>query len=79
MKSAKVIQRSLFEEPISLASSFSSFCKAIGVEEGMNWADRFGRALRHWTASSSMQPIRTLSLFSGVGGLDIGFHDAGSA
>ena len=25
----------------------------------------------------SPEPIRTLSLFSGAGGLDIGFHDAG--
>ena len=30
-----------------------------------------------WAKSAIKTPIRTLSLFSGAGGLDIAFHDAG--
>ncbi|MBP3955042.1 DNA cytosine methyltransferase [Gemmata sp. G18] len=41
------------------------------------WPDRFGEALAGWSASPGQTPIRTLSLFSGAGGLDIGFHQAG--
>src|SRR4051812_17620649 len=41
------------------------------------WPDRFGQTLWEWVASSGLAPIRTLSLFSGAGGLDIGFHQAG--
>lgn len=44
---------------------------------GPTWADRFGKALQSWSNKSVTHPIRTLSLFSGVGGLDIGFHDVG--
>lgn len=39
------------------------------------WPDEFGRRLRE--CISHARPIRTLSLFSGGGGLDIGFRDAG--
>jgi DNA (cytosine-5)-methyltransferase 1 len=39
--------------------------------------DQFGAAVRSLAESSDGRPIRTLSLFSGGGGLDIGFHDAG--
>ena len=41
------------------------------------WPDRFGEALRAWAVAADLAPIRTLSLFSGAGGLDIGFHQAG--
>ncbi|MDF5732337.1 MAG: DNA cytosine methyltransferase, partial [Rhizonema sp. PD38] len=33
--------------------------------------------LRHWLNQQGYTPIKTLSLFSGGGGLDIAFHDAG--
>ena len=52
---------------------------ALGVEAGPAWPDRFGQALRTWLAANGHQPIRALSLFSGGGGLDIAFHDAGFA
>lgn len=77
MKVAKVLQRGLFDEPASPPATFSSFCEALRVADGVNWADRFGVALRQWAKSAITRPIRTLSLFSGVGGLDIAFHDAG--
>lgn len=43
------------------------------------WPDSFGEMLlRHAkTADCGRRPIRVLSLFSGAGGLDIGFRDAG--
>jgi DNA (cytosine-5)-methyltransferase 1 len=40
------------------------------------WPDRFGEFLNRY-AAIHFRPIRTLSLFSGGGGLDLGFHDAG--
>ena len=40
------------------------------------WPDDFGRNLKEWTEKHA-NPITTLSLFSGAGGLDIGFYDAG--
>jgi DNA (cytosine-5)-methyltransferase 1 len=40
-------------------------------------ADRFGLALQTWLKQQGHRPIRTLSLFSGGGGLDIAFHDCG--
>ena len=50
---------------------------ALGVEAGPAWPDRFGQALRMWLTARGHHPIRTLSLFSGGGGLDIAFHDVG--
>lgn len=41
------------------------------------WPDRFGEQLRHLSQLHRWRPIRTLSLFSGGGELNIGFHDAG--
>lgn len=51
--------------------------ETLGVERAPGWPDAFGSALRKWVMENDQQPIRTLSLFSGGGGLDIGFHDAG--
>lgn len=41
------------------------------------WPDRFGRSVRGWLDGRGHAPIKTLSLFSGGGGLDVGFHDSG--
>lgn len=41
------------------------------------WTDEFGKALYGYITSNGIPQIRTLSLFSGAGGLDIGFHDLG--
>ncbi len=58
-------------------SYFDSLCSSWGVELGPAWPDRFGKSVRRWAESQIKSPIRTLSLFSGMGGLDIAFHDAG--
>lgn len=44
---------------------------------GTRWPDRFGQWIADWSRHKPAAPIRTLSLFSGAGGLDIGFHQAG--
>lgn len=59
------------------ASTFAHICDALGVAPGAGWPDRLGLALQKWAHGEIAKPIRTLSLFSGAGGLDIGFHDAG--
>lgn len=51
--------------------------RTLGVQYGPAWTDHFGQQLRHWFYNSEYEPIATLSLFSGGGGLDIGFTDAG--
>ena len=72
----KPFQHSLFDE-----TRFLDPCVDAMPEEflmnGEAWPDRFGEALRAFFTESGQIPIRTLSLFSGGGGLDIGFHDAG--
>ena len=51
--------------------------QSLGVADGPGWPDEFGDRLRQWNEEGGARPIRVLSLFSGAGGLDIGFHDAG--
>ena len=55
----------------------NNFFDEIGVDTAKPaWVDEFGSTIRR-LASKDKKKIRTLSLFSGAGGLDIGFHDAG--
>jgi len=58
-------------------SYFSEMLKSLNVNYGSGWPDRFGVSLRNWLRNQNQQPITTLSLFTGGGGLDIGFADAG--
>jgi DNA (cytosine-5)-methyltransferase 1 len=69
-------QGELFGSPAE-GSPFSDLCSVLGVEPGPAWVDQFGAAIRSTAEESGRRPVRTLSLFSGGGGLDIGFHDAG--
>ncbi|MCU0518175.1 MAG: DNA cytosine methyltransferase [Oscillatoria sp. Prado101] len=64
------------QEPAS-AVWFQEMLASLGVSRGAGWPDRFGQSLRRWFAEHGHSPIKTLSLFAGGGGLDIGFHDAG--
>jgi DNA (cytosine-5)-methyltransferase 1 len=59
----------------ALNHDFGMALDRLGITERPAWPDDFGEALR--LASSQEELIPTLSLFSGGGGLDIGFHDAG--
>ena len=57
---------------------FATLLKHLNVDHRIaGWPDIFGQALRAWIIHTLGTPIRILSLFSGGGGLDIAFHDAG--
>jgi DNA (cytosine-5)-methyltransferase 1 len=77
----KAVQLSLYNdsdiESCHQAGWFSGALNDLKIIEGSRWPDQFGNALRRWNSSKSQQKITAISLFSGGGGLDIGFHDAG--
>lgn len=54
---------------------FAEALAELGVAYGPAWPDRFGAFLRRHAAEEVGQTVSTLSLFSGGGGLDLGFHD----
>jgi DNA (cytosine-5)-methyltransferase 1 len=73
-----LIQHSLFSnENIIESSWFANALAALSLTESPGWPDCFGDLLLEWHKSRPQKDIRVLSLFSGAGGLDIGFHDAG--
>ena len=60
-----------------IAAPFQELCDQLNVGTDPGWPDAFGAALQGVFPRGGPRPIRTLSLFSGAGGLDIGFHDVG--
>ena len=56
---------------------FQEMLRSLGVSRSPALYDNFGKSLRYWLDRQGHSPIKTLSLFSGGGGLDIAFHDAG--
>ena len=56
---------------------FDVTLRELNVIQKPGWPDAFGRNLKRWLQNRSVAKIPTLSLFSGGGGLDIAFHDAG--
>lgn len=71
----QAMQTYLFPPEIQPNQSwFEALQRGFEFSAGSGWPDRFGKQMRIWFKG---QPIRTLSLFSGGGGLDIAFHDAG--
>jgi len=62
----------------SESDTIQEICAKLGVEVNTPaWTDELGKALYGYIISNNIPQIRTLSLFSGAGGLDIGFHDLG--
>lgn len=57
------------------ADWYQDACRVLGAK-GDLLPEEFGQRLRAFAAGQASKSIRTLSLFSGAGGLDIGFHDA---
>lgn len=58
--------------------TFNYICDSLGCENNVPaWPDLFGKSIRQYLKENNIPSIRTLSLFSGAGGLDIGFHDIG--
>lgn len=75
-------QQSLFEDTLSTRtplqeSWFQHILRQTGIQDVSGWPDDFGIAIHRWFQATGCEPIKILSLFSGGGGLDIGFHDAG--
>ncbi len=74
------MQNTQIELDLLLAKSEDWHCQmleSLGVMPGFAWPDRFGDSLYKWVRNNEYPSISTLSLFSGAGGLDIGFHDSG--
>ena len=56
----------------------SAICQSLKMKVNTpGWPDEFGRRLRAAFYNQGNDSVRTLSLFSGAGGLDIGFSDVG--
>jgi DNA (cytosine-5)-methyltransferase 1 len=72
----KVSERKITESDRSFRSWFLDAKETLGSQESGNWPDHFGSSLRKLNIAKT-PGVKTLSLFSGAGGLDIGFHDAG--
>ena len=76
-------QLSFFEDEDSIAVGgsvcgwYQEMLRALHIKEDSIFPDNFGQALRQWSQCQTREPIRTLSLFSGGGGLDIAFRGAG--
>lgn len=79
MKSEELRQSELFDLACDQAddSWFAEAMDLMGFDQSARWLDRFGDKLQVLVKETQESPIRVLSLFSGAGGLDIGFHDAG--
>lgn len=56
---------------------FQDILATLKVRQETVWTDNFGKSLRKWLRQQGIAPVKTLSLFSGGGGLDIAFHDSG--
>ena len=63
-------------EPENSQQGFNKKIEELGIQPSTAWPDMFGKHLQEW-ARTKVPSIKVLSLFSGAGGLDIGFHDCG--
>ncbi len=65
------------DEHLQEITWFEQILEALDIKHKSVLADKFGLSIRRWLDKQNYAPIKTLSLFSGGGGLDIAFHDAG--
>ena len=65
----------LFES--SHPPEFEKLLSVLEIEEHSGWPDEFGKKIGEFIKPNLPYPPKTLSLFSGAGGLDIAFHDLG--
>lgn len=75
MKKNKPIQENLFNN--SDISWMEKFLKTLEIKERDGWQDEFGVKIHEWISTRKNKEVNVLSLFSGAGGLDVGFHQAG--
>lgn len=67
-----------FSECNKAGNTLVEICDALGCESNIPaWTDEFGKSIKRYLDDNNIPSIRTLSLFSGAGGLDIGFNDVG--
>lgn len=71
----KINQLSFFEAAVS-KNSYKEICSKISGRENL-YPDEFGKAIKKWAKKNLEKQINIVALFSGAGGLDIGFCDAG--
>lgn len=57
-------------------NSYGQICHELSGKEFLT-PDEFGKTIKEWSDKTLNIEIKTLGLFSGAGGLDIGFHDSG--
>ncbi|NUM33353.1 MAG: DNA cytosine methyltransferase [Candidatus Brocadiae bacterium] len=69
------MQLLLFEKEDFISDYFSQMMEYFNIRQSC-YIDRFGEAVYNW-AKMNVKPIHLISIFSGAGGLDIGFRDAG--
>ena len=67
-------QKNLFDN--DLRDYFSDLLQSLEIDEQKYSSDLFGARLHSW-AKGTVRNIKVVSIFSGAGGLDIGFRDAG--
>lgn len=78
MKTKTIESPSLFNGMYYEFDTIRDICASLNCEYGApGWPDKLGEALFKYLKTNNIPQIRTLSLFSGAGGLDIGFHDLG--
>lgn len=64
-------------DPVPKRSWFEDALNSLEVHEGSGWPDKFGVAINKYLSRDGYDQIPILSLFTGAGGLDIGFHNSG--
>jgi DNA (cytosine-5)-methyltransferase 1 len=69
------MQLSFLEEPV-FKNDFKEVSTRIAEIDNIK-VDKFGEILQEWSRETVSRKINTLALFSGAGGLDIGFCDVG--
>lgn len=68
-------QLSFFDMKIE-KNNYKEICSKISENYFLS-PDEFGRAIKKWAKNNIRKPINIVALFSGAGGLDIGFCDTG--
>ena len=75
VKVAEMQQLSIFETEVN-GNSYQEICEKIS-DKGILSPDEFGNIMKKWASKKLKQTINIVALFSGAGGLDIGFCDIG--
>lgn len=67
-----------FQNEDDRSNWFHAYLEKLNIDDEIpGWPDIFGDEIKKWRTKNLTKKIKVLSIFSGGGGLDIGFHDAG--